>query len=195
MVQACGESAVFQSACGDRTMASSESKKERQSNRRLSPRLKAEDVPFLKSVELYQGKEIQIVNISRGGILIETETRLRPDFKIMLTLVTTEGIYKRDGMILRSSISSLNGIPKYRTAIAFKQPFELMDVFDDESMDPAHQTCSDDQKREIQDEADGNECQQDSPESEKEKDHAILTIVASGANGIHVQESFELNDW
>ena len=157
--------------------------------------MKAEDVPFLKSVELYQGKEIQIVNISRGGILIETETRLRPDFKIMLTLVTTEGIYKRDGMILRSSISSLNGIPKYRTAIAFKQPFELMDVFDDESTDPARQTYSDDQKREIQDEADGNECQQDSPESEKEKDHAILTIVASGANGIHVQESFELNDW
>jgi hypothetical protein len=137
-------------------MESSARKKETQSNRRLSPRLKAEDVPFLKSVELYQGKEIQIVNISRGGILIETETRLRPDFKVVLTLVTTEGVYKRDGTILRSSVSSLNGIPKYRTAIAFKQPFELMDVFNDESMDPAHQTFSDDQKYEIQDKADGN---------------------------------------
>jgi|GEM_PF-3300039 len=175
-------------------MVSSE-KKEIQSNRRLSPRLKAEDVPFLKSVELYQGKEIQIVNISRGGILIETETRLRPDFKVMLTLVTTEGVYKRDGTILRSSISSLSGVPKYRTAIAFKQPFELMDVFNDESTDQAHQTYSEGRKHETPDKVDGNECQQDSPESEKEKDPAVLTIVASGANGIHVQESFELNDW
>jgi hypothetical protein len=176
-------------------MASSERKKEIQSNRRLSPRLKAEDVPFLKSVELYQGKEIRIVNISRGGILIETETRLRPDFKVMLTLVTTEGTYKMDGTILRSSISDLNGIPKYRTAIAFKQPFGLMDVFNDESTDPAHQTYSEDRKHEIQDKADGNESEQKSPESEKEKDPAILTIVASGADGKHVQESFELNDW
>ncbi|MEJ2245357.1 MAG: PilZ domain-containing protein [Acidobacteriota bacterium] len=176
-------------------MISSGRKKEIQSNRRCNPRLKPEDVPFLKRVELYQGKEIQIVNISSGGLLIETETCLRPDFKIMLTLVTTEGVYKLDGTILRSSISSLNGKPKYRTAIAFKQPFEPMDVFKDESTEPAHETLSEDPNYKIQDKADGNEGQQDSPESEKEKDPAILTVIASSSNGVHVQESFELNDW
>lgn len=176
-------------------MTLSRIQKDEGSNRREWPRLNPETLPFLKSVEFSQGKEIQIVNISRGGLLLETEARLRPDLNIMLKLVTTEGILKMDGTILRSSIFSLKGVPKYRTAIAFRHPFELLDDVKMETNDQAQKTSTDFMIPEIHEDSDSHQPQQNSPDSETEKTPAILTVVASDASGVCLQESFELNDW
>ena len=70
------------------------------SDRRRSPRLKPADLPFLKSVEFSKGSKIEIINISRGGLLLETVSRLGPDLKIHVKIVTTEGIFEVEGLSL-----------------------------------------------------------------------------------------------
>jgi hypothetical protein len=154
-------------------------------SRRRWPRLKPDSIPGLKGVELNQGSEVDIVNISRGGLLLETEARLRPDLKIMLKVVTTDGVLRLDGTILRSSIFSLKGAPRYRTAIAFKQPLTLLDDLKAEEI--LHE-------KEAIDGLEKELPAQDFHEDE-EKAPAILTFVASDSSGICMQESFSLNDW
>jgi hypothetical protein len=165
-------------------------------NRRRFPRLNPADIPFLKNVEFNQGSDVRIINISQGGMLLETETRLRPDFKIYLKLVTTEGVFKMDGTILRSSISSLQGAPKYRTAIAFERPFELLTEFGKTPEKPKEEAAPEIKKPETasgkKDEA---PLQNGSPENAVSKDPAILTVIAGNSQGIYLNKSFEVNDW
>ena len=82
--------------------------------------------PGLQSVALSQGSEIEIVNISREGMTLETATRLRPDFKVALKVVTGKGAMRIHGVVLRTAICSLAGGPRYRSEVAFNQPLELM---------------------------------------------------------------------
>ena len=88
-------------------------------------------VPFLKDV--HDGSEIQVVDISREGMLLETEARLRPRTKIQLKLATREGLIKINGCVQRSSIASLKGVPRYQTAIAFENPFRGLDDLSQDS--------------------------------------------------------------
>jgi len=117
--------------------------------RRRWPRLDASSVPFLRGVILGQGTEVHPINISRGGMLLETEVRLPPQTKVHLKLVTSDGIVKMDGLVERSCVASLQGVPKYRSAIAFEHPFHMLDDLSAESSaaDPDTQTDSASQKR------------------------------------------------
>lgn len=105
-----------------------------ESERRQWPRLQASSVPFLKGVILGQGTEVQVIDISRGGLLLETEVRLPPQMKIHLKLITSDGVIKMVGSVLRSSISSLTGVPKYRSAVIFDHPFLMLDDLSEESL-------------------------------------------------------------
>lgn len=167
-------------------MSTGRNKKTDESSQRRYPRMKPHEVPGLKSVELSQGTEVDIVNISRGGLLLETEARLRPDMTIMLKVVTTEGILRLDGTILRSSIYSLEGAPRYRTAIAFKQPLELVDesVISTGEI-PGGEDCP---LQHLDAELGGLVCNE-------EKAPAILTVVAQDNNGICLEKKFSMNDW
>jgi hypothetical protein len=166
-----------------------------ESNRRQWPRLKPEAVPFLKSVDFNQGSEVRVIDISRGGVLLETEVRLRPQMKLTLKLVTTEGVIKLDGLILRSSITSLTGVPKYRSAISFTHPFLMLDDISAASEEqaqalqlgtaaPAMGDTSGDQP--LMDPDTGCEIPQN-------EESAILTMIAH--DGVSLQDMFKLNDW
>jgi hypothetical protein len=166
-----------------------------ESNRRQWPRLKPEAVPFLKSVDFNQGSEVRVIDISRGGVLLETEVRLNPQMKITLKLVTTEGVVKLEGLILRSSIASLTGAPKYRSAISFAHPFHMLDdlsAASDEleqalrsgAASPAIHDMSGDQPLMDPDSGCGI------PQNEEP---AILTMIAH--DGVSLQDLFKLNDW
>ena len=150
-------------------------------DRRKYPRLKPSEVPGLKSAELSQGAEIEIVNISRGGMLLETGTCLGPEFKIILKVVTDKGPLRIDGVVLRSTIYSLKGRPLYRSAVKFKQPFELLD----ESMILEPEKTNDETLSQQQSEADNDEI----------KTPAILTIMQSDEGGFQLTEQFSLNNW
>jgi len=150
-------------------------------NRRQYPRLKPSEVPGLKSAELSQGADIEIVNISRGGMLLETETRLGPDFKIILKVATNKGPFRVEGVVLRSAICSLNGRPMYRSAVKFKKPFELLDksvILEPEKYN--NETLPQPQNEEDNDEI---------------KTPAILTVMQGDEGGLQLTEQFSLNNW
>jgi hypothetical protein len=95
-------------------------------NQRAYPRLSPSSIPFLKSISFNQGLEAQVIDISQGGMLIETEVRLRPQMKLNIKVATTEGIVQLNGSILRSFIVSLKGIVRYQSAVMFDCPFAML---------------------------------------------------------------------
>jgi len=153
------------------------------SNRRRWPRLKPDAVPGLKHVEFTHGADVNIIDISKGGLLLETEARLRPDMKIMLKLVTAEGVLRIDGTILRSAIYSLKSVPRYRTAIVFQQPLELLEIPDREARPGAGGSDP------------SSDLERDGVEDEDAKVPAVLTVVAQDGGGVCLEESFSLNNW
>ncbi|MEJ2108436.1 MAG: hypothetical protein P8Z37_00695 [Acidobacteriota bacterium] len=82
---------------------------------------------------------------------------------------------------LFSAICSLKGAPKYRSAVEFKQPLELLD--EAVKVEP-----------EIAKEEDASQQNPDAVHSEKEAS-AILTVIASDEEGVCLQESISLNNW
>jgi hypothetical protein len=180
---------------GQRTMTYDRRKRDEGADRRRYPRLKPADLPFLKKVEFSKGSKIDIINISRGGLLLETESRLGPDLRIKVKIVTTEGVFEMEGITLRSSVFSLKGAPRYRTAIIFKKPFELMDKFKDSSKEAVQEKVSEVAVTGASDEMSGQPSQPGNHGNEDEKTPAVLTVVASDENGICLNETFTLNDW
>ena len=162
-------------------------------NRRQYPRLKPSAVPFLKSVAFNQGCEAQVVNISRGGVLLETEVRLRPQMKIFLKLVTSDGVVKMEGHILRSSISSLNGVPRYQSAIAFEHPFHMLDDLSAELEEQKQESPTESTTRSAIDAANDQPITEFTPGGSLDGDSAVLTVIAH--EGMSLQDMFELNDW
>lgn len=159
--------------------------------RRRWPRLKPSAIPFLKGVALSQGTEAQAIDISRGGMLLETEVRLRPQMKIHLKLVTSEGVVKIEGCVLRSSITSLNGVPKYQSAIAFENPFHMLDDLSEE-----HAAALSESPPEP-----GNpqqECNQPSFQpivGQFDESASMLTFVTPDLPGANMLSRFKINDW
>jgi hypothetical protein len=164
-----------------------------EANRRQYIRLKPAAVPFLKSVAFNQGFEAQVVNISRGGILLETDVRLRPQMKIFLKLVTTEGVIKMEGQIIRSSISSLNGVPRYQSAIAFEHPFHMLDDLSAELEEQNQESLTELTTPSVIDAAGDPLPTELIPCSLLDRDSVVLTVIAQ--EGMSAQDVFDLNDW
>jgi hypothetical protein len=162
------------------------------SERRRWPRLKPSSLPLLQKVALSQGTEVQAIDISRGGMLLETELRLRPLMKIHLKLVTSKGTIRVEGVVLRSMISSLSGGPKYRSAIAFEKPLNMLDELSDESAEAA--------LSEFQPEPDSQQ-QEDSQVAPQpiigafDENTSILTFVEADMPGTNLLDRFGMNDW
>ncbi len=94
--------------------------------RRASPRRPASEVTFLKSVRLLAGPDVRLVDVSRGGALLESDTPLPPGTRICLRLVTTDTTLLIDGRVLRSRVSCLQpGLVRYRSAVAFDEDVAL----------------------------------------------------------------------
>ena len=95
-------------------------------NRQWS-RLSPENTPALKGIALTQGNTARVVDISRGGALIETDVRLCPQTKISFKVLMEQGDVRITGSVLRSSIKSLKGTPIYESAIVFEHPLTVLD--------------------------------------------------------------------
>jgi hypothetical protein len=162
-------------------------------NRRQYLRLKPSAVPFLKSVAFNQGFEAQVINISRGGILLETDVRLRPQMKILLKLVTTDGVIKMEGQIIRSSISSLKGVPRYQSAIAFEHPFNMLDDLSAELEEQKQESLPEPTTPSVIDAASDRLPTELTPGSLLDRDSAVLTVIAQ--DGMSAQDMFNKNDW
>ena len=167
----------------------------RGSDRRRWPHMKPTDIPFLKKVEVDKGSNIKIVNLSREGLLLETETCLGPNLKIMIKLVTTKGVFLTEGTTLRSSVFSLKGAPKYRTAIILNRPFDFMDALHDAVKENLQDEAGEFENPINSGKIKGRKLQEVDSGNKNENLPAILTVVASDKKGVCLEESFELNDW
>jgi hypothetical protein len=161
---------------------------------RRDPRLKPSSVPFLKSVSFSQGSEVQVIDISRGGMLIETEVRLRPQMKITLKLVTSDGAIKLEGSVLRTSITSLKGAPRYQSAIAFEHPFHMLDDLSEKPAAALTEGPPESNQPPVAEQGSDEPASQ-SVVGSYDENSAVLTFIAPDIPGTSLLEVFKLNDW
>ncbi len=174
--------------------------------RRTSPRLPPSAIPSLKSISLSSGPEVVLINISRGGALLESDRRLRPSTKICLRLVTAETVHQVWGRVLRSQVSGLVGGLHYQSAVAFDQELALLAGVTDNpqvhttssTLDPVIPSSSADGVAAGPDEP---PCSQPAPSDQIEEElgyapPGVLTLTASLLPScIDLQQVFEINHW
>jgi hypothetical protein len=155
-------------------------------------RLKASSIPFLKKVAFSQGTEVRVIDISRGGILLETEVRLCPQMKVQLKLVTSEGVVMIGGWVVHSSISSLTKVPKFQAGIAFEDPFPLLNDLPEDSQAATHPESQ----------AGTSDPRQENDESpflpivgEFDESSSILTFIEPDIPGEGLLDRLKINEW
>jgi hypothetical protein len=99
-----------------------------ESNRRLHERLKASDLHWLRGARLKYGADIRILDISAGGILLETEKALAPDANVVVELTGPDSPILIPSRVLRCRAASLGDILKYHGACAFKRPLTIPEL-------------------------------------------------------------------
>ncbi len=78
-------------------------------DRRSSPRLPISAIRALKGVKLVPGAGVNLINISRGGALLEANICMKPNAHICIRLETAEAVYTLRGRVLRSRAARLSG--------------------------------------------------------------------------------------
>jgi hypothetical protein len=92
--------------------------------RRVSRRVPAEDEP-LSRVKLRAGRELDVLDLSNGGALVEGLTRLLPGTHVDVHVVTVEGRTLVRSRVLRAWVSCLEASRiQYRGAIAFEREID-----------------------------------------------------------------------
>jgi len=94
--------------------------------RRTSPRFSPSEVPALKSAKLVDGPEASLINVSRGGVLLETAEPLVLGGIVYVRLVAADAIFLLRGRVTRSRPSLLRSAnPLYESAVSFDGVFPL----------------------------------------------------------------------
>src|SRR5262245_8521058 len=91
--------------------------------RRLHRRHALHELTWLKAARLKYGPAVNIVDLSVGGALFETETPLRPGSDSVLEIVTDTDETLVPCRVLRCHVANLHGRLRYRGACEFKRPF------------------------------------------------------------------------
>lgn len=98
---------------------------EADSNRRAHDRLKASDLRWLRSARLKYGADVRVIDVSAGGMLLETDNELTRDANVVLELTGLENPVLIPSRVLRCRTASLGEILKYQGACAFKRPLTI----------------------------------------------------------------------
>jgi hypothetical protein len=98
-------------------------------NRRIHRRLTPREIEWLRTARVKYGAKVRLIDVSAGGIAIETDQPLKPDATIVFELAGPEGAILVPARVLRSQIVSLEGGGRYRTACVFKRQLDLMQTF------------------------------------------------------------------
>jgi hypothetical protein len=98
------------------------------SERRGHLRLSAEDVRWLRSARLKYGPDVRVLDISAGGILVETDGPLRPDANIVFELSGPTNSILMPSKVLRCRVASFADVMRYQGACSFKRPLEIPEL-------------------------------------------------------------------
>jgi Family of unknown function (DUF6982) len=93
------------------------------SDRRVHRRHSSDELTWLRAARLKYGPIVDILDLSVGGALFETDTALRPGSHAVLEIVGDANETLVPFQLLRCHVSSLKGRLRYRSACEFKRPF------------------------------------------------------------------------
>lgn len=96
--------------------------------RRTFPRLRAEDVQWLRCIRIKNGPELSLVDISGGGALVQARVQMRPGSNVTLQFSGPATSIDVVSEVLRCGISTLNGPVLYRGAFVFSEPIAIDDL-------------------------------------------------------------------
>jgi PilZ domain len=99
-----------------------------ESERRGHMRLGAADVRWLRSARLKYGPDVRVLDISAGGILVETDGQLRPDANIVFELSSPTKSILVPSKVLRCRLASPADVTRYQGACSFKRPLEIPEL-------------------------------------------------------------------
>ena len=93
-------------------------------DRRSEVRLSAEDASWLRGARLKYGAEVKVIDVSAGGILVESEgAPLSPQSNIVFELSCPTGTMLMPARVVRSQPAADGN--RYQTACAFKRPLSI----------------------------------------------------------------------
>lgn len=94
-------------------------------DRRKAPRQDAASVGYLKA-RLMGGPEVTLKDVSRRGVLLETESRLLPGAVVGIRFLAADATLSMRGCVVRSSVAVLTGtLLRYHTALSFEDELTL----------------------------------------------------------------------
>jgi len=97
-------------------------------NRRLHERLRASELHWLRGARIKYGADIRVLDISAGGLLLETSKQLAPDANVVVELLGRESPILVPSRVLRCRAASLGEILKYQGACVFKRPLTSLEL-------------------------------------------------------------------
>ena len=99
-----------------------------EADRRTHLRLSAEDVLWLQGVRIKYGDEVRVVDISAGGVLIETATPLKAESSVVFEVSGPDCTILAPARVVRSFAAEHVGLTRHRAACAFKRPLSIPDL-------------------------------------------------------------------
>ena len=91
----------------------------------IDPRFPATAVPTIKAVKLSPGDTVELVNISRSGVLVEGRTRFVPGTRVTVHFDGGFSPAQMKGKIVRCQVSSISGgALRYQSGIQFEKRLE-----------------------------------------------------------------------
>ena len=95
-------------------------------DRRSHPRIRGDELDWLRRVRLKSGPEVVLLDLSRGGALIEARVQLKPGAVLTLELAAGGSIIDVPAEVLRCGIATLHGAAAvYRGAFSFPDHLAL----------------------------------------------------------------------
>jgi hypothetical protein len=96
---------------------------------RIDSRFPASAVPTITSVRLSPGDAVDLVNISKSGVLVEGRTRFVPGTRVTVLFDGGFTPASHKGKVVRCQVSSISGgALRYQSGIQFERKLEQFDV-------------------------------------------------------------------
>ena len=96
----------------------------RQAERRSARRRSLDEVPHVAGVKV-SSEKVDVVNASRGGILVQGTLRLNPGTDSLVEVLSTGAPARVRGRVVRCEVIGLSGGTRYRIALAFNRPLDV----------------------------------------------------------------------
>jgi hypothetical protein len=103
-------------------------------NRRTHRRLSPDEVHWLRAARLKYGPQVRILDISAGGLLVETEKELKRGAKLVFELAGPDSTILMPSRVLRCDAFAVDGGVHYRGACAFARPLTLPDLLGERTL-------------------------------------------------------------